>query len=61
METLTRQKATLAEVRQRELDAYMQVKKSCEMVEQAQLEKAEVGYKHAFYKGQNCIMLHQNV
>lgn len=42
MNTLTGQKAVLAEVRQREFEAYNQVKKSCHMVEQAQLEKAEV-------------------
>jgi len=42
MNTLTGQKAILAEVRQREFEAYNQVKKSCHMVEQAQLEKAEV-------------------
>lgn len=42
MGSLTRQKANLAEVRQRELEAYVQVKKSVETVEQAQLEKAEV-------------------
>lgn len=41
MNTLTGQKAVLAEVRQREFEAYNQVKKSCHMVEQAQLEKAE--------------------
>lgn len=42
MDTLTEQKAVLGEVRQREFEAYNQVKKSCHMVEQAQLEKAEV-------------------
>ena len=42
MNTLTGQKAVLAEVRQREFEAYNQVKNSCHMVEQAQLEKAEV-------------------
>lgn len=42
MNMLTGQKAVLAEVRQREFEAYNQVKKSCHMVEQAQLEKAEV-------------------
>ena len=42
MNTLTGQKAVLAEVRQREFEAYNQVKSSCHMVEQAQLEKAEV-------------------
>ena len=42
MNTLTGQKAVLAEVRQREFEAYNQVKNSCYMVEQAQLEKAEV-------------------
>ena len=42
MNMLTGQKAVLAEVRQREFEAYNQVKKSCNMVEQAQLEKAEV-------------------
>ncbi|XP_066026078.1 serologically defined colon cancer antigen 8 homolog [Pocillopora verrucosa] len=41
MNMLTGQKAVLAEVRQREFEAYNQVKKSCNMVEQAQLEKAE--------------------
>ncbi|XP_022786262.1 serologically defined colon cancer antigen 8 homolog [Stylophora pistillata] len=41
MNMLTGQKAVLAEVRQREFEAYNQVKKSCHMVEQAQLEKAE--------------------
>ncbi|KAM7443717.1 centrosome cycle [Porites harrisoni] len=41
MNTLTGQKAVLAEVRQREFEAYNQVKNSCHMVEQAQLEKAE--------------------
>ena len=41
-EILTGQKAVLAEVRQREFEAYNQVKNSCHMVEQAQLEKAEV-------------------
>jgi len=45
MNTLTGQKAVLAEVRQREFEAYNQVKKSCHMVEQAQLEKAEVHFK----------------
>ena len=42
MDTLTEQKAVLGQVRQREFEAYNQVKKSCHMVEQAQLEKAEV-------------------
>ena len=42
MNMLTGQKAVLTEVRQREFEAYNQVKKSCNMVEQAQLEKAEV-------------------
>lgn len=41
MDTLTEQKAVLGQVRQREFEAYNQVKKSCHMVEQAQLEKAE--------------------
>lgn len=42
METLTSQNSAMAKARQRELDAYTQVKKSCEMAEQAQLQKAEV-------------------
>ncbi|XP_068681443.1 serologically defined colon cancer antigen 8 homolog [Montipora foliosa] len=41
MNTLTEQKEVLGEVRQREFEAYSQVKNSCHMVEQAQLEKAE--------------------
>ena len=45
LNTLTGQKAVLAEVRQREFEAYNQVKNSCHMVEQAQLEKAEVSLK----------------
>lgn len=45
MNALTGQKAVLAEVRQREFEAYNQVKNSCHMVEQAQLEKAEVCLK----------------
>ena len=47
MDSLTRQKATLAEVRQRELEAYIQVKRSVDTVEQAQLEKAEVRTDHS--------------
>jgi hypothetical protein len=42
METLTSQNSSIAKARQRELDGYTQVKKSCEMAEQAQLQKAEV-------------------
>ena len=42
LDTLTEQKAVLGEVRQREFEAYNQVKKSCHVVERAQLEKAEV-------------------
>ena len=42
MNMLTSQKAVLAKVRRREFKAYNQVKKSCHMVEKAQLEKAEV-------------------
>ena len=48
MNTLTGQKAVLAEVRQREFEAYNQVKKSCHMVEQAQLEKAEVNFPPSY-------------
>ena len=53
MNTMTGQKAVLAEVRQREFEAYNQVKKSCHMVEQAQLEKAEVpvSSKEFFFSG----------
>jgi len=55
MNTLTGQKAVLAEVRQREFEAYNQVKKSCHMVEQAQLEKAEVHLIGVRYSVLECI------
>ena len=55
MNTLTGQKAVLAEVRQREFEAYNQVKKSCHMVEQAQLEKAEVHLNNTSYSVLECI------
>ena len=42
MDALNKQRKLLADMRKRELEAYTQVKKSCEMVEQAQLEKHEV-------------------
>ena len=42
METLVKQKSLLTQCQQREFEAYIQVKKSVETVEQAQLEKAEV-------------------
>ena len=55
MNTLTGQKAVLAEVRQREFEAYNQVKQSCHLVEQAQLEKAEVHVSSISYSVQECI------
>ena len=55
MNTLTGQKAVLAEVRQREFEAYNQVKKSCHMVEQAQLEKAEVHLVSISYSVLECV------
>ncbi|XP_022103660.1 serologically defined colon cancer antigen 8 homolog isoform X2 [Acanthaster planci] len=42
METLTRLRASTNDLRQRELNAYNQVKQSVTMVEQAQLEKTEL-------------------
>ncbi|XP_038074906.1 serologically defined colon cancer antigen 8 homolog isoform X1 [Patiria miniata] len=42
METLTRQRASMNDLKQRESDAYNQVKQSVTMVEQAQLEKTEL-------------------
>jgi len=55
MNTLTGQKVVLAEVRQREFEAYNQVKQSCHLVEQAQLEKAEVHVSSISYSVQECI------
>lgn len=40
--SLEKQQKNLAECNRRETQAYDQVKKSCELVEQAQLEKQEV-------------------
>ena len=42
MDQLTSMKTRVEEMRQREEDAYSQVKKSVEMVEQAQLEQTQV-------------------
>ena len=43
MNTLTAMKATMDDLKHREADAYEQVKHSINMVEQAQLEKTQVG------------------
>ena len=42
MATLAKHKSLLTQSQQREFEAYIEVKKSVETVEQAQLEKAEV-------------------
>ncbi|KAK3725336.1 hypothetical protein QZH41_008957 [Actinostola sp. cb2023] len=50
METLTSQNSSISKIRQREIDAYNQVKKSCELAEQAQLEKAEVRHRYVIVR-----------
>lgn len=45
MDRFAKQKSSLAESQQREFEAYIEVKKSVETVEQAQLEKAEVVFE----------------
>ena len=43
MDRVTSMKSRLSELQQREEEAYQQVKRSVQMVEQAQLEQTQVG------------------
>ena len=45
LETVNKQRSMLEDVRKREVDAFIQVKKSCELAEEVQLQKQEVRFK----------------
>ena len=49
-DTINRQRKMMEDMRKRELDAFVQVKTSCEMTEQIQLEKHEVTMLHFLLK-----------
>ena len=42
LDTVNKQRQMLEDLRKKEIEAYVQVKKSCELAEQAQLDKHEV-------------------
>ena len=42
LDTVSKQRQMLEDLRKKEIEAYVQVKKSCELAEQAQFEKLEV-------------------